>query len=63
MTRDVSLQRDKEEEMREDKCTKDKDLCHWACGGSKGGVMEAELAWNCLPSRITKAALFITCLS
>lgn len=44
MTRDVSLQRDKEEEMREDKCTKDKDLCHWACGGSKGGVMEAELA-------------------
>lgn len=37
MTREVSLQRDKEEEMREDKCIRDKDLCHWAGGRSSGG--------------------------
>lgn len=37
MTRAVSQQSDKDEEMMEDKYTGDEGLSHWGSGGSKGG--------------------------
>lgn len=57
MTCAVSLQMDKEEEMRKEWRQEIVSVGWWE------DVMEAKLAWNCLPSRITKAAIFITCLS
>lgn len=57
MTHAVSRQMGKEVEMREEQRQGIVLVGWW------GDVIEAKLAWNCLPSRITKAAIFITCLS